>query len=126
MRFILALIMIMAIAVPASADVIFNNFSAYSGTAVKSTPVNVAAARIKTVQVTGIAVAGHTATTLSGTFLLECGPTKTGPFVTCKDQAGNATTTTSNTIFNIDDSVLWMRGSWAKTAGEVKAWLNYK
>jgi hypothetical protein len=62
---------------------------------------------------------------LDGTFLLQCGPTSTGPWVTCKDQGANAATTTANAIFSFSNATQWVRGSWNRTSGRIKAWLTY-
>ena len=123
----LSMILVLVAFSIASADwkstVIFNNLSS-TGT-VYSTPVDVRASIYKSIQVTGAHQTTQVAQALDGTFLLQCGPTSSGPWVTCKDQGGSATSATSNTAFNMTNAVLWVRGSWTKTSGRIKAWLTY-
>lgn len=120
-------LLVMTVAI-SSADfksaTVFNNTST-AGSTVYSTPIDMRGSLNKSVQVTGANMATKAEAALSGTFLLQCGPTNTGPWVTCKDTGANAVTTTSNTIFHLSNAVLWVRGSWTKTAGRVKAWLTY-
>ena len=107
----------------------FTNYSATSGTAVKSSAYNVRGFKLKTMTVQGIAVAAHAAAALSGTVLIECGPTSSGPWVTCaQDQTadGGAVSTTANAMMTWVDASPYIRASWAKTAGEVSVWLNWQ
>ena len=101
----------------------FKMYSATSGTAVYSTVVDVSNYRQKTLMVQGYAVAGHAAAALSGTLLAQCGPTSAGPFNTITGITGTAISTTSNTVLFWQDACQYFRLSWAKTAGEVSAWV---
>lgn len=106
----------------------FSQYSATSGTAVKSSAINVRGFKTKTVTVQGVAVAAHANAALSGTVLVECGPTASGPWNTCvaNDYAQTGITTTSNGTFTWSDAAAYIRASWAKTAGEVNVWLNWQ
>lgn len=106
----------------------FSMYSATSGTAVKSAAYNVRGFKVKTVTVQGVAIAGHTDAALSGTVLVECGPTASGPWTTCnqsQSSAGADVTTTANDTITWMDANAYIRASWAKTAGLVKVWLNW-
>jgi len=106
----------------------FSNYSATSGSAVYSAAVNVRNFKTKTVTVQGVAVALHANAALSGTVLIQCGPTSSGPWYTCVDNsyAQTGITTTSNAVFTWSDASAYIRASWAKTAGEVNVWLNWQ
>jgi hypothetical protein len=128
------LILALAIALPSMASaaafgnyVPFSMYSAVDGTAVKSGAINVRGFKTKTVTVQGVAIAGHANAALSGTALIECGPTSSGPWTTCtaNDYAQTAVSTTSNTNITFTNAAAYVRASWAKTAGLVSVWLNY-
>lgn len=102
----------------------FNNFSSASSAAVYSNVIPVYGYKIKTLQVQGTAMAAKTDAALDGTALVQCGPTKTGPWVTCQNEAGTAISTTTNKVMQWSDSVNYVRISWAKTTGRIKAWLS--
>lgn len=106
----------------------FSNYSAANGTAVKSQAYNVRGFKVKTVTSQGVATAGHTDTTLSGTVLVECGPTASGPWTTCtaNDYAQTAVSMTANGNMTFTNAAPYIRASWAKTAGQVKVWLNWQ
>ena len=101
----------------------FSNLST-TGSTVYSAAYNVEGFRSKTLQVQGIAVSGHSAASLSGTVLMQCGPTSNGPWTTCLQTDRTAVSTTSNVILNWNDAAAYVRASWAKTAGEVSAWFT--
>lgn len=105
----------------------FSNYSATSGTAVKSSAYNVRGFKTKTITVQGVAVEAHADTTLSGTVLLECAPTASGPWTTCiaNDYAQTAVSMTANGNMTVTNAAAYIRASWAKTAGLVKVWLNW-
>lgn len=113
---------------PFGAAVPFNNYSATSSAAVYSAAYNVTGMNIKTLTVTGIAVAGHTPAALSGTVLVQCGPTSSGPWATCinNNYAQTAASTTANGSITWMDASPYIRASWSKTSGQVKAWLNWQ
>lgn len=101
----------------------FSNYSSASASAVYSTVVPVYGFKVKAMQAQGKVMATKAATTLDGTFLVQCGPTLTGPWVTCQTEAGTAISTTTNKTMQWSDSVYYVRGSWAKTSGRLDAWI---
>ena len=131
-----ALIGLMAFAGIASADiwsdaahqaVVVPIFSLQSTTKTSSV-IDVSRYRHKNLVVQGYAVAGHTATSLSGTLAAYCGPTSAGPFIAATGlfttAAGAAITTTSNASFNWISACQYMEFIWTKTSGEVSVWLG--
>jgi hypothetical protein len=102
----------------------FSQYSAASGTAVYSPAVNVSKFRTKTIQVNGYNMSTKAEASLSGTLLVQCGPTSSGPWVTCVQEDSTAISTTANGILQWSDVASFVRVSWAKTAGRVSAWLN--
>jgi hypothetical protein len=129
-RIILSLMLVLALAASALAGpnikqvVSFGQYSAASGTAVYSTVINATRFRHKTIQVNGYNMSTKAEASLSGTALVQCGPTATGPWVTCAQEDGTAISTTSNATYQWSDVSAYIRVSWAKTAGRVSAWLN--
>lgn len=131
-RLFLAMALCLASATVAAAGygngVPFSNYSATSGTAVKSQAYNVRGFNVKTVTVQGVAVADHTDAALSGTVLVECAPTASGPWTTCtsNEYAQTPISLTSNGNMTFTNASAYIRASWAKTAGLVKVWLNWQ
>lgn len=129
-RIIFTILLILACAVSAFAEpnikqvVSFGQYSAASGTAVYSSAINATRFRHKTVQVNGYNMSTRAEAALSGTALVQCGPTSTGPWVTCAQEDGTAISTTANGVYQWSDVAAYVRVSWAKTAGRVSAWLN--
>ena len=108
---------------PAAVTQIFSNVS----TTTTSTPIFVGLYRHKTLTVTGIAVSGHTATSLSGTVAVKCSADNSTFVAQTADwttAAGVALSTTSNTNMNWSDACQWLELVWTKTSGEVSAWLS--
>ena len=106
----------------------FTLYSSASGTAVKSDAVYVGGFKKKTVFVQGYNMSTQAAASLSGTALVECGPTATGPWSTCTNSATATTvavSTTANGMMSWDDAAQYIRASWAKTAGRVGIWLRW-
>lgn len=103
----------------------FSHYSSPDTTTVYSSVYRVNNSRTKTVHVTGIATAGHTATTLDGTFLVQCGPSSNGPWSTCAQQDGTAVSFTANGYMSWDGAEAYIRASWAKTTKQVSAWLTW-
>lgn len=71
---------------------------------------------------------GIATTTLPGTMVVQCGPTITGPWVTAKTQADNAMSTTTPTIYTMQDFCQYLQFKWTQTSGahsSVSAWLLY-
>lgn len=128
MKTILPLIFVLclcssAFAVSTGPRIMFSNYSAADGNAVYSSAFRVSSNSLKSVFVTGAEAPAGTFAALSGTALLQCAPTANGPWITCKDRGNTAVSTTSNATFNMEDAVLWVRGSWTKTAGKIKMWI---
>ena len=109
------------------ASVPFSNYSAASGAAVYSSAYRVAGYSLKTVSITGTDMTTLAAAALSGTVLVQCGPTSSGPWSTClnNNYAQTAVSTTANGTLTWRDAAAYIRVSWAKTAGRVKVWLNW-
>jgi len=129
-QIILSLMLVLALAASAFAEpnikqvVSFGQYSAASGTAVYSSVINAMRFRNKTIQINGYDMTTRAAASLSGTALVQCGPTATGPWVTCAQEDGTAISTTANGILQWSDVAAYVRVSWAKTAGRISAWLN--
>ncbi len=109
---------------PAALAVVFSNAS----TTQTSTVINVTNYRTKTLFTQGIAVSGHTNTTLSGTVAALCGPTATGPFTACSGlvttSGGGSISTTSNAVQTWIDSSQFLEVTFTKTSGECSVWLS--
>ena len=102
----------------------FGLYSAASGSAVYSSAINVAKYRHKTVQIQGYNMSTKAEAALSGTALVQCGPTSSGPWVTCAQEDSTAISSTSNAVLQWSDVTNYIRVSWTKTAGRVSVWLN--
>ena len=104
----------------------FSMYSSANSTAVYSTVINATPFRKKTVVVNGYNMSSTTSAALSGTALVQCGPTQAGPWTTCvsNNYAQTAISMTSNGSMTWEDVSGYIRVSWAKTAGLVKVWLN--
>lgn len=116
-----------AFAAPATKQIVpFSFYSSASGAAVYSSVINVTPYRHKTVVVNGYTMSTTTSAALSGTALVQCGPTSNGPWSTCvaNNYAQTAVSMTSNGSMTWTDVASYVRVSWAKTAGLVKVWLN--
>lgn len=108
----------------ALAPQVFSNQS----TSATSTVVQASNYRFKTLFVQGIAVSGHTNTTLNGTVAAYCGPTAVGPFNPCTGLSttavGGAISTTSNAVLTWADADQFVEFIFTKTSGEVSAWFS--
>ena len=108
----------------ALAPQVFSNQS----TSATSSVVQVSNYRIKTLFVQGVAVSGHTNTSLSGTVAALCGPTAVGPFTACLGQTttsvGGAISTTSNAAVSWTDAAQFLEVQYTKTSGECSVWLS--
>lgn len=104
---------------------VFDNHSGSAGVAVYSSVVNVSRFPQKSVMING-GYNGGTFGNYTGTVLLQCGPTVTGPWQTCKDAGNNAVTSTANAHFNLSSTIQYLRASWTKTKHRVTVWLNYQ
>lgn len=132
MKTIIFALVMLALALPAMAQPAmkavtpFSLYSAASGTAVYSSVINVTPFRKKTVTINGYAMAAKTEAALSGTALVQCGPTPSGPWTTCvnNNYAQTAVSATANSTLTWEDVSSYIRVSWAKTAGRVSVWLN--
>ena len=106
---------------------VFSNQST-SVTTSTGTAYDVSKYRYKTVTVQGVAVSGHTNTSLSGTLTAYCGPTSTGPFIATTGifttAVGGPVSTTSNATLDWQGACQYLLLGWAKTSGEVSAWVS--
>lgn len=131
-KFLFATLLVLATAITAMAGpetkqlVPFGLYSAASGSAVYSSVINVAPFRKKTVFVNGYDMTTKAAAALSGTALVQCGPTSNGPWTTCvsNNYAQTAISQTANGSMTWEDVASYVRVSWAKTAGRITVWLN--
>lgn len=99
-------------------------FTAKDTTAYSSV-VNTGLFTKKTVIANGIYASGVYGN-YSGTFRLECAPTATGPWQTCKDKGNNSVTATnSNVTFHLDDLVQYVRAYYLQSKHKLTVWLFY-
>jgi hypothetical protein len=139
MKSFLLTIMALMLAVPAfSADfktaIPFANMSA-SGAAVKTSAAYfVGGYARKSVQVTGVTLTSNLASptfkNMSGTLIAQCGPTSSGPWVTClqgQSSAGAAVSLTTNTVTFWEGASSYIRFQWTSgtIGGKLKAWFNW-
>jgi hypothetical protein len=117
------------VAVPAFASqqvktaVLYNNYSSVAPfAAVYSSAINTTTCRTKSVQVLGVTSTAGAASTLDGTFLIQVGPTSSGPWITANQQDSTAISMTANGVLSWDDSMPYVRASWTKTSKAIKAW----
>jgi hypothetical protein len=96
-------------------------FSSYSGSTAThySTVYDVHRFRTKTVSVDMTTVAA------TGTLLVQCGPSSSGPWETCVQQDGTAITGTGSYTLSWDDAAAYVRASWARTTGKISVWFNF-
>lgn len=112
----------------------FALYSAASAGVKNSSAINVRGFKTKTLTVSGATLASSAASAtyknMSGTFLIQCGPTASGPWSTCiaNDYAQTAVSRTTNGIFTWSDAAAYIRTQWtAGTVGtKLKAWLNWQ
>jgi hypothetical protein len=107
---------------------VFNQYT--GGPAVRySSPIKTDVYTLKQVVFAGYSTNGtDMLTNLPGTAVAQCGPTSNGPWVTNKDEAGNATSATTSTLFNILGMCQWMRYGWTKTGTgkrSLSAWIIF-
>lgn len=133
-KLFVAIFCILAFAVAAGAAMIqtpFSNMSAASGAVKYSPAFNVTGYKLKTIHTTGQTLASNNAVpvykNMSGTVVAQCGPTSSGPWVTCTDRsyAQTAASVTTNTTFTWDDAATYVRLKWTSgtVGGKLKAWL---
>lgn len=111
----------------------FALYSAASGTVRTSSAISIRDARTKTLTVSGATLTSNASTAtfknMSGTVLVQCGPTSSGPWSTCiaNDYAQTAVSRTTNGIFTWADAAAYIRLQWTGgTLGtKLKAWLNW-
>lgn len=112
----------------------FALYSAASAAVTTSAAINVRGFKTKTVTVSGATLGSNASSqtfkNMSGTLLVQCGPTASGPWSTCiaNDYAQTAVSRTTNGIFTWSDAVAYIRLNWtAGTVGtKLKAWLNWQ
>lgn len=73
----------------------------------------------------GASTASNIASNMYGTGTVQCGATETGPYVTMKDTAGTAVSTTANAIFNVDSLCNYWRVVWTRTKQKINVWVQY-
>lgn len=122
--FMVMLVSSLAFAGQPIAKMLFSNSSTVQGAASYSSAVKVSPSELKSVVVNGV-YQGGTFGNFSGTVLLQCGPSSTGPWTTCKDVGGNAVSSTSNGHFNLESMIPYVRASWTRTKHRVSVWLYY-
>ena len=83
---------------------------------------------IKTFIFTNMSGNGTALAIVPGTEVVQCGPTSTGPWVTAKTQADTSMSTTTATIFTMNDFCQWVRVNWTRTGtgtSTISTWLLY-
>lgn len=137
MKMLIAAIMMVAFAIPAFAagngGTAFVLYSAASGAVKTSSVYDVRAFRTKTMTVSGATLASHATSTtfknMSGTAIVQCAPTSSGPWSTCiaNDYAQTAVSLTANNQITWSDAVAYIRFKWtaATTGTKLKAFLNW-
>lgn len=131
------MVALVATASIASAAAYGNNpfalYSAASGAVTTTSGMSVRGFKTKSMTVTGATLnsnaASQTFKNMSGTVLIECAPTSSGPWSTCvaNDYAQTAVSRTTNGTFTWSDAIAYVRLKWtAGTVGtKMKAWLNW-
>jgi len=111
-----------AMAGPNVKQLAFTTFSATTvGSAIKAIDF-----RHKTVTFQGYSTKASTnPSMLSGTALVQCGPTSNGPWSTCVKEDGTAISATTNgSPLQWSDVTAYVRIKWTNTAMCMRAWLN--
>lgn len=107
---------------------VFTSYTGMNGTARYSGVVKTDRNTMKAVYFAGYSSNGVQIAALPGTAALQCAPTSSGPWVTAKDRAANAISTTSPTVYHLDDYCQFMRVSWTKSetgARNLSSWILY-
>jgi hypothetical protein len=124
---IISMFVIIAVAVAAQAEVkpvgMVKPMANYSSAAA-TTAFSTGYMRKKTVHITGN-YAAATFGNFSGTVAMQCGPTSSGPWVTCKDAGNTAVSTTTPAVYNLDNLSSYVRFLFTKTKHAVTVWLFY-
>ena len=125
MKFLFSLLIIIAMSVSALAgDIQTKVLLTNQSTTVNSAVTDTGLRTRKTVIINGTysaSVYGN----YSGTVAVQCAPTATGPWVTCKDRANTATSATTNTYFVLDDFARYVRAAYTQGKHGVTVWLSY-
>lgn len=126
-------IALLAVAGVASAEVKqlvpFNNLSGASGGVHYSQTINVTKYPNKTLNVTGVNLAGTAFKNMSGTLIAQCSPTAGEPWSNVgrwQDSVGTAVSLTANSNVTWRDYCSYIRLKWTAgtVGGKLKAWLN--
>jgi len=130
MKYILAFILSLALTAPAVAGdwrsvALFSKYSSADTNAAYSAVVNTTGMKHKSFVVNGYNMSTLAADSLSGTALIQCGPTSSGPWFTCVQEDSTAISLTANGGLQWSDMYPFVRASWAKTAGRASVWLYY-
>lgn len=105
----------------------FNLYSSAVNTSNNSSVTDTGLNTRKTVFINGMASSSSFGN-YSGSVTIQCAPTASGPWVTCKDKGGSSAAATTNTVFNLDDLSRYIRAVYARTTNGIKkisVWLFY-
>jgi hypothetical protein len=83
--------------------------------------------------ITGVTIGSNASSmtfkNMSGTAIVECAPTSSGPWSTCVNEGGTAISKTTNGTQQWEDAVAYVRVKWTASASavgkKVKMWLNW-
>lgn len=137
MRAIILAIFCLFVAVPVFAagngEIAFATYSGASGAIITSSAVNVRGFGIKTFTVSGVKITSSadapTFKNMSGTAIVECAPTASGPWTTCSTEGATAISKTSNGYQQWEDAAAYIRVKWTASSSaigkKVKMWLNW-
>lgn len=111
----------------------FSLYSAASAAVKTSSAIKVTGYKTKTLTVSGATLTSNASSTtfknMSGTALVQCAPTSSGPWSTCvaNDYAQTAVSKTTNGTMTWSDAVAYIRLQWtSSTVGtKLKAYLNW-
>lgn len=120
------LILAVSVAFAGSSPVFTKALLTNQATTATTSAFNTGYLKAKSVAFAGMSSASNVPFTLSGTAALQCAPTSSGPWVTCKDKGGTAVTTTNaNAVFNLHDLFPYIRVVWTRTSQKLTAYLLY-
>lgn len=122
----LSILFVVSMAVAGSSPVFTKALLTNQATTATTSAFNTGQLKAKSIAFAGMSSVANVAFTLSGTAALQCAPTSTGPWVTCKDKGGTAVTTTNaNAVFNLHDLFPYIRVVWTRTTQKLTAYLLY-
>jgi len=125
MKYFITIILILAFAVPSFAvtrkEIGFANISTTAAATAYSSVIDVRDFRTKTVIFSGVYADGVYGN-YSGTALVQCGATSSGPWYTCVQEDATAVSMTTPGILSWRDAVNYVRVAFTKTKHDLKAW----